>query len=68
MEEPPQKKPIPPVRTENSDLPSLPKPIIPLTEIKDKVSSILKPKKKTKKKRTRRVKKLTYDDLKISYK
>ena len=68
MEEPPQKKPIPPVRTENSDLPSLPNPIIPLTEIKDKVSSILKPKKETKKKRTRRVKKLTYDDLKISYK
>ena len=68
MEEPPEKKPIPPVRTENSNLPSLPKPIIPLTEIKDKVSSILKPKKETKKKRKRKVKEITYDDLKVSYK
>ena len=68
MEKPPQKKPITTERIKNLDLPSLPNPIIPLTEIKDKVSSILKPKKETKKKRKKTVKKLTYDDLKINYK
>ena len=68
MEKPPQKKPTVTERIENLDLPSLPNPIIPLTEIKDKVSSILKPKKETKKKRKKTVKKLTYDDLKINYK
>ena len=50
MEEPPKKNLY--HQKKNSD--SLPKPIIPLTEIKDKVSSILKPKKETK----RNVKKL----------
>ena len=66
MQKPPKKKPIPSERINNLVLPSLPKPIIPLVEIKDKVVPKLKP--KSKKKRKKIVTKLTYDDLKISYK